>query len=184
VARRPLGSDDECDSSPAVPRYPLRSNSGVVLVSPLHTPHRRHNTYVSFFFLSFYSPFVAFFVSCFIFYCPSLFLLVFLFPFLSPSFSPLFLLSLPFSACFFISLPFPLVFTFVSVSAFRFLWISSLAYPNLLETKRLSCCCSHCGCVCLCCMSPFARYIFPGIPQNCWIICCTFCRFIYLYFTI
>jgi hypothetical protein len=43
VARRLLGVDDECDSSPAVPRYPLRSNPGVVLVSPLHTPHRRHN---------------------------------------------------------------------------------------------------------------------------------------------
>ena len=47
VARRLLGVDDECDSSPAVPRYPLRSNPGVVLVSPLHTPHRRHNNLVS-----------------------------------------------------------------------------------------------------------------------------------------
>jgi hypothetical protein len=43
VARRLLGVNDECDSSPTVPRYPLRSNPGVVLVSPLHTPHRRHN---------------------------------------------------------------------------------------------------------------------------------------------
>jgi hypothetical protein len=43
MARKPLCSDDEIDSSIAVPRYPLRSNPGVVLVSPLHTPHRRGN---------------------------------------------------------------------------------------------------------------------------------------------
>jgi hypothetical protein len=41
VARKLLRSDDEIDSVAAVPRYPLRSNPGVVLVSPLHTPPRR-----------------------------------------------------------------------------------------------------------------------------------------------
>jgi hypothetical protein len=53
------------------------------------------------------------------FYCISLFLyLVFLLPFLF--------------------LPF---FTFVFVSFFRILWVSSLAYPSLFGTKRLGCCC-------------------------------------------
>jgi hypothetical protein len=34
-----------------------------------------------------------------------------------------------------------LMFTFVFVSVFWLLWVSSLAYPNLLGTKRLGCCC-------------------------------------------
>jgi hypothetical protein len=41
VARNPNRSDDEIDSDATVPRYPLRSNPRVVLVSPLHTPSRR-----------------------------------------------------------------------------------------------------------------------------------------------
>jgi hypothetical protein len=41
VARNLLRSDAEIDSVAAVPRYPLRSNPRVVLVSPLHTPPRR-----------------------------------------------------------------------------------------------------------------------------------------------
>jgi hypothetical protein len=41
VARKLLRSDNEIDSVAVVPRYPLRSNPGVVLVSPLHTPPRR-----------------------------------------------------------------------------------------------------------------------------------------------
>jgi hypothetical protein len=41
VARKLLRSDEEIDSVAVVPRYPLRSNPGVVLVSPLHTPPRR-----------------------------------------------------------------------------------------------------------------------------------------------
>jgi hypothetical protein len=81
-------------------------------VSPLLLP-----SYVSFFFLSFYSPFVAFL--CFDFLLPfPLFLFGFLLPFL-------------FSSSFFTS-----VFIFV----FRFLCVSSLAYPNLFGTKRLGCC--------------------------------------------
>jgi hypothetical protein len=42
-----------------------------------------------------------------------------------------------FSVWFFIALPFPPFFNFV----FRLLWVSSLAYLNLLGTKRLGCCC-------------------------------------------
>jgi hypothetical protein len=41
VARNLLRSDNEIDSVAVVPRYPLRSNPRVVLVSPLHTPPRR-----------------------------------------------------------------------------------------------------------------------------------------------
>jgi hypothetical protein len=42
VARTLHRSNDEIDSIAAVPHYPLRSNPRVVLVSPLHTPPRRH----------------------------------------------------------------------------------------------------------------------------------------------
>jgi hypothetical protein len=38
------------------------------------------------------------------------------------------------------ALPF---FPFVFVYVFRLLWFSSLAYPNLLGTKRLGCCCCN-----------------------------------------
>jgi hypothetical protein len=47
---------------------------------------------------------------------------LFLFDFLSP-----FLFSLLFHPCF--------------VSVFHLMWVSSLVYLNLLETKRLFCCC-------------------------------------------
>jgi hypothetical protein len=79
------------------------------------------NLNVSFFFLFIrpLSPFVCF--SFFIAFSP-FFCLVFLLPLLfsSPSFFPLFF-----------------------VSDFRLLWVSSLAYPNLIEIKRLGggCCC-------------------------------------------
>jgi hypothetical protein len=33
---------DEIDSDAAIPRYPLHSYPHVVLISPLHTPCRRH----------------------------------------------------------------------------------------------------------------------------------------------
>jgi hypothetical protein len=66
-------------------------------------------------FLNFYSPFVTFFV----------------FPFFI-AFSPLFLFG------FFIALPFPLCFC-LCFSTPSLLWVSSLAYPNLLGTKRLGC---------------------------------------------
>jgi hypothetical protein len=35
---------------------------------------------------------------------------------------------------------FPFFFTFVFVSVFRLLWVSSLAYSNLLRSKRFGCC--------------------------------------------
>jgi hypothetical protein len=65
------------------------------------------------------------------------------FPFIRPFLCFSFLLSFPlFSVWFVIVLPFfPLLFHFCFVSIFRFLWVSSLAHPNLLETKRLGCCC-------------------------------------------
>jgi hypothetical protein len=73
-----------------------------------------------------------------IFYC-FLMLVFFLFirP-LSPFYVSIFIASPPF--CFFIALPFSPFFTFVFVSVFRLLWVSSLAYSNLLGTKRLDCC--------------------------------------------
>jgi hypothetical protein len=47
-----------------------------------------------------------------------------------------------FSVWFFIALPcFSLLFQLFFVSVFRLLRVSSLAYPNLLGTKRLGCCC-------------------------------------------
>jgi hypothetical protein len=47
----------------------------------------------------------------------------------------------PFLLGFFSALPFPsFLFTFVFVAVFRLLWISSLAYPSLLGTKRFDCC--------------------------------------------
>jgi hypothetical protein len=65
-----------------------------------------------FFFL--FSPFCVW-----VFYClPPLFLFVFY----CPSFSLFF-------------------FTFVFISVFRLLWVSSLVYPNLLGAKRICCCC-------------------------------------------
>jgi hypothetical protein len=67
-------------------------------------------------FLSFYSPFCVSVFNCF-----SLFF------------------------CFFIALPFSSFFTIVFVSVFRLLWVSSLAYPNLLGTERLGCCCYLCN---------------------------------------
>jgi hypothetical protein len=68
------------------------------------------------FFFSFYSPFFAFlWLSVFF---------LFLFGFLSPFISPLL-----FHPCF--------------VSVFWLMRVSSLAYPNLLETKRLGCCCCN-----------------------------------------
>jgi hypothetical protein len=44
---------------------------------------------------------------------------------------------------------FPFFFIFVFVSAFRLLWFSFLAYPNLLETKRHCCC--YCQTILLLC---------------------------------
>jgi hypothetical protein len=74
--------------------------------------------YVSLF--PFHSPFFAF---CFSFYCLfPLFCLCFLLPFLSP---------LPFHLC-----------GFIFVSVFQLLWVSSVAYPNLLGTKRHGCYCT------------------------------------------
>jgi hypothetical protein len=77
---------------------------------------RRLIVYNKMLVFSFYSLFSPFF--CFIFYCLPL---LFLFGFYCPSFFPFFL---------------HLLFVFV----FQLLWISSLAYPNLLGTKRLGCC--------------------------------------------
>jgi hypothetical protein len=71
-----------------------------------------------------------------------LFMLVFLFT----SCISVFLLPFPsFSVWFFIALPFPLLFHLCFVSVSRLPWVSSPAYPNLLGTKRLGCCC------CICC---------------------------------
>jgi hypothetical protein len=36
---------------------------------------------------------------------------------------------------------FPILFHPCFVSVFRLMWVSSLAYPNLLRTKRFGCCC-------------------------------------------
>jgi hypothetical protein len=77
-----------------------------------------------------------------LFYC--LFMLVFSFLFdlfhLFVCFSSFIAFSL-FLFGFFIALPFfPLPFHLYFVYVFRLLWVSSLAYPNLLGTKRLGCC--------------------------------------------
>jgi hypothetical protein len=67
----------------------------------------------------------SFYEPLFTFFCVSVFYFLFLFfclVFYRPSFFPL-----PFHPCF--------------VSVFRLIWVSSLAYPNLLGTKRLGCCC-------------------------------------------
>jgi hypothetical protein len=61
---------------------------------------------------------------------------------LSPFFVFRYFYCLPlFCVCFFIALRFASFFTFVFVSVFRLLWVSSLIYPNLLRNKRLGCCC-------------------------------------------
>jgi hypothetical protein len=53
-----------------------------------------------------------------------------------------FLLSFPpFSVWFFIALLFFVLVHLCFISVFRLLRVSSLAYSNLLETKRLDCCC-------------------------------------------
>jgi hypothetical protein len=54
-----------------------------------------------------------------------------------------FLLPFPiFSVWFFIAVPcFPLPFHLCFVSVFQLLWVSSLAYPNMVETKMFDCCC-------------------------------------------
>jgi hypothetical protein len=77
----------------------------------------------SFYFIAFllvFSFYLPLFIFCgLMFYCLFLFFgLVFLLPFVSP---------LLFHPCF--------------VSVFRLMWVSFLAYPNLLGTKRLGCCC-------------------------------------------
>jgi hypothetical protein len=66
-------------------------------------------------FLSFYSPFVTFL-------CFSFLLSFFYLAFLLSSPPPLFF------------------FTFVFASVFWLLWVSSLAFPNLVRTKKLGCC--------------------------------------------
>jgi hypothetical protein len=68
-------------------------------------------------FFPFYSPFVVFFVFQFFILC------------LPPRPPFLFVFYCPFS--------FLLLHLFVFVSAFRLLWVSSLAYPNLLGINRL-----------------------------------------------
>jgi hypothetical protein len=55
-------------------------------------------------------------------FCALVFYCLFLFVFLSP-------------------FVFPLLFHSYFVSVFRLLWVSSLAYPTLLRTKRFGCCC-------------------------------------------
>jgi hypothetical protein len=67
----------------------------------------------------FYSPFFAFFVSIFHY------------------FFPLF----QFDFYFLLSFLFPLLFHLCFVVVFRLVWVSSLAYPNLLRIKKLGCCC-------------------------------------------
>jgi hypothetical protein len=107
--------------------------------------------FISVFFSSFYSPFFTFFAfQFFIALSPFLFLPSFppfFFTFVLSRFSvpvgfisslPRFLLPfLPF--CF--SLPFPPSFSPLFCLVFQLLWVSSLAYPDLLETKRLGYCC-------------------------------------------
>jgi hypothetical protein len=106
-------------------------------VPPLLLP-----SYVSFFFLSFYSSFVAFLCFDFLLYC--LLMLVFsFFLFIRPPFYVLifYCLFLFFYLIFLLPFLFSLFFfTFIFVFVFWFLWASSLAYPNLLGTKRLSFC--------------------------------------------
>jgi hypothetical protein len=47
----------------------------------------------------------------------------------------------PFSDLFFIAFLFLFLFHLCFISVFSRLCVSSLAYPNLLETKMLGCCC-------------------------------------------
>jgi hypothetical protein len=108
-------------------------------VPPLLLP-----SYVSFFFLSFYSSFVAFLCFDFLLYC--LLMLVFSFFLFIRPLSPFYVLIfyclfLFFYLIFLLPFLFSLFFfTFIFVFVFWFLWASSLAYPNLLGTKRLSFC--------------------------------------------
>jgi hypothetical protein len=49
---------------------------------------------------------------------------------------PFFCLSPLFPVWFFIALPFPLVFHLCYAFVLRLLWVLSVVYPNLFETKR------------------------------------------------
>jgi hypothetical protein len=92
-----------------------------------------------------------------LFYCLLMIVFLFIRP-LSRFFN--FLLHSPsFSVCYFNPLPPPPPFSPLFFFVFRLLWISSLAYPNLLGTKRLSCCC----CICTQIVTRITHNVIDGI---------------------